>query len=522
MDKEIERFQRSLMLTEEEEVALPSELCTEDFQHNGLVLVGRVLSPRPYNFEAFKYIIVRIIHPLRGLTVRKISDERFVLIFNHEVDMQRALEEGPCHFDKNLIVLASVHINDSPSSMPLNTCRFRFKEADLTANSVSWGSILKMTVDIDVTKPLKRVLRMQTSNGDSYINPGTQMPFGLWLRALLFNSRGQSSISNRDLFSERPLFTTPTQSRSGSPSHLVRRTSGIEGASDTHMEQSHCIMQPPYCATYPFSKTHGCVSPISPSLIGNNTDDLPTTHQGIGDGSTNVDQLAKPSLMPEDRAQSSMVANLGFTKMGRGRPVKKFQNLISPRNSGVQLRIGSKRPSQEFVQESDDPFARNNKQQSGSLVLRDELLVRHIFWAPDVDVILSIPLARYAAEDTLVWHYTKNGLFSVKSAYHVARNLGSTGLGGTSNHSLNWQFIWGAAVPHKVRVFAWHVCRGILPTLSNLQRRKCNVFDVCPCCGMNTETDVHVLLECDLARQIWSLSNLPWDIVARWHGSVEA
>ncbi|KAG8385106.1 hypothetical protein BUALT_Bualt03G0006900 [Buddleja alternifolia] len=38
---------------------------------------------------------------------------------------------------------------------------------------------------------------------------------------------------------------------------------------------------------------------------------------------------------------------------------------------------------------------------------------------------------------------------------------------------------------------------------------------------IHTETDVHILLECDMARQIWSLSDLPWDIVARWHDSAE-
>ncbi|KAG8388300.1 hypothetical protein BUALT_Bualt02G0111200 [Buddleja alternifolia] len=38
---------------------------------------------------------------------------------------------------------------------------------------------------------------------------------------------------------------------------------------------------------------------------------------------------------------------------------------------------------------------------------------------------------------------------------------------------------------------------------------------------MHTETYAHVLLECDMARQIWSLSDLPWDIVARWHDSAE-
>lgn len=36
----------------------------------------------------------------------------------------------------------------------------------------------------------------------------------------------------------------------------------------------------------------------------------------------------------------------------------------------------------------------------------------------DSELILSIQLSRTGEEDILVWHYTKTGLFSVRSAYH--------------------------------------------------------------------------------------------------------
>ncbi|KAG8367086.1 hypothetical protein BUALT_Bualt16G0036100 [Buddleja alternifolia] len=330
----------------------------------------------------------------------------------------------------------------------------KFKEADLTENSVSWGSILKMTVDIDVTKPLKRALRMQASNGESYIVTFQyeRLPNFCYLYERRYSTQRDNLVT---LTNERPLFTTPTQSRSGYPSPLLRSTSELVGDSDINRD---------------------CSSPL----------------------------------------------------VSHGQHFVLPQNLFYPGHSGVQLRIGSKRPSKVFGQESDDTFVHKITPPNtlplnasvASLIDADnhswnELLVRQLFWAPDVDVILSIPLARFAAEDSLVWHYTKDGLFSVKSVYHVARSFGNMGLSGTSHCSLNWKFIWGAAVPHKVWVFAWRVCHGILPTLSNLQRRKCNVYDVCPCCGMNTETDAHVLLECDIDRQIWSLYNLPWNIVAR-------
>ncbi|KAG8380432.1 hypothetical protein BUALT_Bualt06G0014700 [Buddleja alternifolia] len=123
-------------------------------------------------------------------------------------------------------------------------------------------------------------------------------------------------------------------------------------------------------------------------------------------------------------------------------------------------------------------------------------------------------------QDTLIWHYSPKGVFSVKSAYHVACTLRNVDAPSRShNPSDNWNFIWRANLPHKIRVFIWRVCRGILPTLSNLIRRRCNVETICPCCSMHEESDSHILLHCDLARQIWSLSNILWVIIADWSDS---
>ncbi|KAG8378914.1 hypothetical protein BUALT_Bualt07G0034200 [Buddleja alternifolia] len=236
MDREIERLQRSLVITEDEAVMIPEGLCNAGYSNKELMLVGRVLSLRPYNFEAFRNTIIRIIHPLQGLTVRKISVERFVFIFNHVADRQRALEERPWNFDKNLIVLAIVRDSDNRSlNYAPGYLLGRFKDVHLDNSGVSWDSTLKLTVEIDVTKPLKRVLQLNSPFGKSYIvtfqyerlpnfcylcgkichlatycllryskdfkDLGAHTPFGPWLRAPLSNSRGQSSNSNQFLFS---------------------------------------------------------------------------------------------------------------------------------------------------------------------------------------------------------------------------------------------------------------------------------------------------------------------------------
>jgi hypothetical protein len=48
----------------------------------------------------------------------------------------------------------------------------------------------------------------------------------------------------------------------------------------------------------------------------------------------------------------------------------------------------------------------------------DEDLINDLFWPVDAHRILQIPLT-HGKDDLVAWHYNRNGLFSVRSAYHV-------------------------------------------------------------------------------------------------------
>lgn len=50
----------------------------------------------------------------------------------------------------------------------------------------------------------------------------------------------------------------------------------------------------------------------------------------------------------------------------------------------------------------------------------DNQLVERIFCPEEVALLLSIPLSVCNVNDKLVWHWKKNGKFSVRSAYHIA------------------------------------------------------------------------------------------------------
>ncbi|KAL0331598.1 UNVERIFIED_CONTAM: hypothetical protein Sangu_1705300 [Sesamum angustifolium] len=50
-------------------------------------------------------------------------------------------------------------------------------------------------------------------------------------------------------------------------------------------------------------------------------------------------------------------------------------------------------------------------------------LIQEVFWPQDSEVILSIPISVAGDEDLLIWHYSRNSIFSVQSAYHLACSL---------------------------------------------------------------------------------------------------
>ena len=76
-----------------------------------------------------------------------------------------------------------------------------------------------------------------------------------------------------------------------------------------------------------------------------------------------------------------------------------------------------------------------------------------------------------------IWLHTKNGEYTVKSGYQIARliqkqekDLGECSKLAGGSHI--WKYVWRMKVTNKIRVFAWSACQNILPTCENLFRRK--------------------------------------------------
>ena len=102
-------------------------------------------------------------------------------------------------------------------------------------------------------------------------------------------------------------------------------------------------------------------------------------------------------------------------------------------------------------------------------------VIGSVFFAHEVETILKIPLSPQLPKNKVKWAETKSREFTVKNAYLVARRqLQNSNTRESSNlgaRKMFWKSLWNMNVPNKIKTFAWRVCKNIIPTKVNLERR---------------------------------------------------
>jgi hypothetical protein len=113
--------------------------------------------------------------------------------------------------------------------------------------------------------------------------------------------------------------------------------------------------------------------------------------------------------------------------------------------------------------------------------------VNELFFEGDVEDILKIPVGRAGTGDYLAWNYTKNGVFTVKSAYHLKMQLNQAcaetpGPSLSSSEHKGWLALWDAVVPGKAKIHVWRLIQNGLAVGHELQWRKIKEGVICLAC----------------------------------------
>ncbi|KAL5843786.1 hypothetical protein ACOSQ4_009744 [Xanthoceras sorbifolium] len=174
-------------------------------------------------------------------------------------------------------------------------------------------------------------------------------------------------------------------------------------------------------------------------------------------------------------------------RVGSGSSVSILQDRWLPRPSSFKI-IAS-------CSLAGDAMVASLKSASGAW---DLALVRSSFAPIDADCILSLPTSVRSCPDKLMWHHSKDGMYSVKSGYWLAASLARDEASSSSPSAGSswWKFLWGLNIPAKVRMFVWRACRNLLPTRSLLAARRVPVGAGCPLCDAAVESVLHSLWLC--------------------------
>ncbi|CAN0881888.1 hypothetical protein LINGRAHAP2_LOCUS14484 [Linum grandiflorum] len=122
---------------------------------------------------------------------------------------------------------------------------------------------------------------------------------------------------------------------------------------------------------------------------------------------------------------------------------------------------------------------------------------------------MSIPLPVCNVQDTWVWHYTNNGLYSVQYGYRLAQSLllpTQSKYGPTTFDNRLWAMIWGSPIQPKLKFFTWKIFHNILPLQETLAGRNINIVATCQVCGLEDESLHHIFTHCSVATQLAHLT----------------
>ena len=145
-------------------------------------------------------------------------------------------------------------------------------------------------------------------------------------------------------------------------------------------------------------------------------------------------------------------------------------------------------------------------------------LIHKYFWPYDAEQILAIKLPLSRTEDFIAWQHEKSGVYSVKSAYKLAKDIQGEEAGtrqmssGHQHGSPAWKAFWKIPLPHKVLIFGWKVANKGLATQDNKKRRGIEISSICKICGMEEESSMHALVRCYHARSLREAIREEWPL----------
>lgn len=156
-----------------------------------LCIVGRFLSEGKIDFPAMQQTLAALWRPGMGVYMKELDINLFLFQFFHEVDVKRVMEGCPWSFNRKAMIMRRLKDGENPRSVILNNMELWVQVYDLRVgfmtekilteigNSMggfvsscpsnftgAWREYLRVRVNLDVTKPLNRKMKIKKAEED--------------------------------------------------------------------------------------------------------------------------------------------------------------------------------------------------------------------------------------------------------------------------------------------------------------------------------------------------------------------
>lgn len=182
-------------LTEEE-----SRVVGEDFEgvddedqrvQISLTLVGKLLTGKPFNFEALKRTLTSVWSLKDGVAIRAVDSNLFVFQFFSSSDKERVTSGCPWTFKEQVLLLKEINGDEQPSEVIFDKAPFWIRLVDVPFNRrnvnvaydvgedfggfidyddsdpLGWEEEMRIKVLLEIDKPLRRGVTISTGRGRS-------------------------------------------------------------------------------------------------------------------------------------------------------------------------------------------------------------------------------------------------------------------------------------------------------------------------------------------------------------------
>lgn len=155
-----------------------------------LCLIGKLWTERSFNSFALMETMKKLWCPSKGMTCLELGNNMFAFQFQSKRDMKRIKDMEPWHFNKHMLILQNITAEVQPSNMKFDVAPIWVRIYDLpinvrdtetvtqigrrigkvvTVDSETTKSItpsVRMKVEIPLTKPLKRGIKVRIGQGE--------------------------------------------------------------------------------------------------------------------------------------------------------------------------------------------------------------------------------------------------------------------------------------------------------------------------------------------------------------------